>query len=106
MSDQHPHPPGHPESGRRADVPGRAAGGGQGDLGQPPRTTNIRRRTAPDARMRSLLLALGAVLFVVGFGGSIVEWSSGAQPWGQLLGDNFWFARTLPFTIGLGVVLG
>lgn len=55
---------------------------------------------------RSLLLVVGAALFVVGLGASIVEWSSGAQPWGQLLGDNFWFARTLPFTIGLGIVVG
>jgi cytochrome b subunit of formate dehydrogenase len=55
---------------------------------------------------RTILLALGAVLFVVGLAVSLMEWSSGAQPWGQLLGDNFIFARTLPFTIGLGIVLG
>jgi len=55
---------------------------------------------------RTILLALGAILFVVGLAVSLMEWSSGAQPWGQLLGDNFIFARTLPFTIGLGIVLG
>jgi hypothetical protein len=55
---------------------------------------------------RTILLALGAVLFVVGLAVSLMEWSSGAQPWGQLLGDNFMFARTLPFTIGLGIVVG
>jgi cytochrome b subunit of formate dehydrogenase len=32
--------------------------------------------------------------------------TSGAQPWGQLLSDNFVFARSLPFTLGLGVGLG
>jgi hypothetical protein len=55
---------------------------------------------------RTIVLALGVVLFVVGLAVSLVEWSSGAQPWGQLLGDNFMFARTLPFTIGLGIVVG
>jgi cytochrome b subunit of formate dehydrogenase len=45
-------------------------------------------------------------LLLVGLGVSYAEWASGAQPWGQLLGDNFVFARTLPFTIGLGIVLG
>src|SRR3954470_18320335 len=55
---------------------------------------------------RTILLALGAILFVVGVVVSLMEWSSGAQPWGQLLGDNFIFARTLPFTIGLGIVIG
>jgi hypothetical protein len=55
---------------------------------------------------RTILLALGVVLFVVGLAVSLVEWSSGAQPWGQLLGDNFIFARTLPFTIGLAIVVG
>ena len=55
---------------------------------------------------RTFLVVLGAVLLVVGFGVNLMQWSSGAQPWGQLLGDNFWFARTLPFTIGLGVIVG
>ncbi|HEV7664263.1 MAG TPA: hypothetical protein VGQ62_12055, partial [Chloroflexota bacterium] len=55
---------------------------------------------------RTILVVLGAVLLVVGFGVNLMYWSSGAQPWGQLLGDNFWFARTLPFTIGLGVIVG
>jgi cytochrome b subunit of formate dehydrogenase len=55
---------------------------------------------------RTILVAAAAVLFVVGLGVSIAEWAAGLQPWGQLLGDNFWFARTLPFTIGLGIVVG
>lgn len=55
---------------------------------------------------RTLVLGLGAILFVVGVVISYVEWFSGVQPWGQLLTDNFLFARSLPFTIGLGIALG
>ena len=55
---------------------------------------------------RTILLILGVVLLAVGLGVSYTEWASGAQPWGQLLGDNFLFARSLPFTIGLGIVFG
>jgi cytochrome b subunit of formate dehydrogenase len=55
---------------------------------------------------RTLVLALGLVLLGVGIGVTYAEWASGGQPWGQLLGDNFFFARTLPFTIGLGIVVG
>ena len=40
---------------------------------------------------------------VVGSGGQPRVWASGTQPWGQMLGDNFLFARALPFTLGLGV---
>src|SRR5712691_6943822 len=56
--------------------------------------------------IRAILLALAVILLLVGLIVTFVEWSSGAQPWGQLLGDNFMFARTLPFTIGLGIALG
>src|SRR2546428_4382586 len=55
---------------------------------------------------RTILLILGVVLLGVGLGVSYTEWASGVQPWGQLLGDNFLFARSLPFTIGLGIVVG
>jgi cytochrome b subunit of formate dehydrogenase len=55
---------------------------------------------------RLVLVALGAVVLVVAFGASYALSSSGAQPWGQLLGDNFLFARTLPFSIGLGIGVG
>src|SRR5713101_2709249 len=55
---------------------------------------------------RTILVGLGVVLLVVGLGVSYAEWASGSQPWGQLLGDNFLFARALPFTIGLGIALG
>jgi cytochrome b subunit of formate dehydrogenase len=55
---------------------------------------------------RVVLVGLGIVLLAVGLAVSLIDWTSGAQPWGQLLGDNFLFARTLPFTIGLGIVVG
>src|SRR5450759_4030445 len=55
---------------------------------------------------RTILLVAGVVVLLVGLGGSYAQWGSGAQPWGQLLGDNFLFARSLPFTIGLGIVVG
>ena len=35
-----------------------------------------------------------------------VQVLSGAQPWGQLLTDNFVLARSIPFTLGLGVAFG
>jgi cytochrome b subunit of formate dehydrogenase len=55
---------------------------------------------------RTILLTIGVVLLVAGLAVSYTEWASGLQPWGQLLGDNFLFARSLPFTIGLGIVFG
>jgi cytochrome b subunit of formate dehydrogenase len=55
---------------------------------------------------RTILLIVGIVLLAVGLGVSYSEWASGNQPWGQLLGDNFLFARSLPFTIGFGIVFG
>jgi cytochrome b subunit of formate dehydrogenase len=55
---------------------------------------------------RTVLLGVGVVVFVVGLGVSFGESAAGGQPWGQLLGDNFLFARALPFTLGLGIVVG
>jgi hypothetical protein len=56
--------------------------------------------------MSKLLVPLVAVvLLLVGLVVSLLE-SSANQPWGQTLGDNFMFARSLPFTLGLGVALG
>src|SRR5215212_9882975 len=55
---------------------------------------------------RTILLLLGVLLFLAGLGVSIAMWASGAQPWGAPLGDNFWLARTAPFTLGLGIALG
>jgi cytochrome b subunit of formate dehydrogenase len=54
----------------------------------------------------ALLTVLGVLLLLAGLGVSLMFWASGAQPWGQLLGDNFWFARITPFTAGLGVAVG
>jgi hypothetical protein len=55
---------------------------------------------------RTIILAAGVILFIVGVAISYAIWFSGVQPWGQLLGDNFLFARSLPFTIGLAIALG
>jgi hypothetical protein len=55
---------------------------------------------------RTLILGLAVIVFIVGVGVSYAEWASGVQPWGQLLTDNFLFARSLPFTIGLGIGFG
>jgi hypothetical protein len=56
--------------------------------------------------MRHVVAAvLGIVLWFVGLALSLVE-SSANQPWWQTLSDNFMLARSLPFTIGLGVALG
>jgi hypothetical protein len=51
------------------------------------------------------IAALGIVLLLVGLIASMME-SAANQPWGQTLGDNFMLARSLPFTLGLGVALG
>ncbi len=55
--------------------------------------------------MRLLLPVLGVVLFVAAL---LLSWVlfSGNQPWGPTLSDNFMLARSLPFTIGLGIALG
>jgi cytochrome b subunit of formate dehydrogenase len=55
---------------------------------------------------RTVVLLGGIILFAIGVGVSYLEWSSGVQPWGQLLTDNFLFARSLPFTIGLAIAVG
>jgi cytochrome b subunit of formate dehydrogenase len=56
--------------------------------------------------IRTVLVVVGLALLAVGLGVDLMIWSSGAQPWGQLLGDNFWFARTLPFTLALAIGVG
>jgi hypothetical protein len=55
---------------------------------------------------KTVILVAGVILFVVGIALSYAIWLSGVQPWGQLLTDNFLFARSLPFTIGLGIAIG
>ncbi len=56
--------------------------------------------------MRTLVLLAGVILFAAGLAVSYLVWASGTQPWGQLLTDNFLFARSLPFTIGLAIAAG
>jgi hypothetical protein len=51
------------------------------------------------------IAAVAIVLLVMGLVVSFIE-SSANQPWGQTLSDNFMLARSLPFTLGLGVALG
>ena len=56
--------------------------------------------------MRHIVIAaLGVILWIVGLVISLAL-ASGNQPWGQTLSDNFMFARSLPFTVGLGIALG
>ncbi len=55
---------------------------------------------------RTVVLLAGVILFAIGVAISYLIWASGVQPWGQLLTDNFLFARSLPFTIGLAIACG
>jgi cytochrome b subunit of formate dehydrogenase len=55
---------------------------------------------------KTVILLAGLVLFAAGIALSFAIWLSGVQPWGQLLTDNFLFARSLPFTFGLGIAIG
>jgi cytochrome b subunit of formate dehydrogenase len=51
-------------------------------------------------------LAAGVLAAVVAIVLIAAQVLSGVQPWGQLLTDNFVFARSIPFTLGLGVAFG
>jgi cytochrome b subunit of formate dehydrogenase len=53
-----------------------------------------------------VLLGAGVLLMLLGLAINLGLSASGAQPWGQLLSDNFVFARSVPFTLGLGVAVG
>jgi cytochrome b subunit of formate dehydrogenase len=55
---------------------------------------------------RRLLLLIGIVVTLVGAAAIAAQKLSGAQPWGQTLSDNMIFAKSIPFTLGLGVVIG
>ncbi len=56
--------------------------------------------------MRHIAIAAIAIaLLLIGLIVSLVE-ANANQPWGQTLLDNFMLARSLPFTLGLGVALG
>jgi cytochrome b subunit of formate dehydrogenase len=51
-------------------------------------------------------LLVAGLAALVALAAIVLQASSGAQPWGQLLSDNFVFARSIPFTLGLGVAFG
>ncbi|HEV8230690.1 MAG TPA: hypothetical protein VGQ86_12095 [Candidatus Limnocylindria bacterium] len=53
-----------------------------------------------------MLVLIGAALAAAGVATILGQSASGAQPWGVELSDNFIFVKTLPFTLGLGVVVG
>src|SRR5215207_1567291 len=55
---------------------------------------------------RRLLLLVGVVVTLAGAAGIAAQAVSGAQPWGPTLADNLSFAKSIPFTLGLGVVIG
>ncbi len=54
----------------------------------------------------ALLVVLGAAIAIAA--GTVVasQTTSGVQPWGNELADNFVFAKALPFVAGLGVAFG
>jgi cytochrome b subunit of formate dehydrogenase len=55
---------------------------------------------------RGALLLVGVVITIAGAAGIAAQALSGAQPWGPTLADNMVFAKAIPFTLGLGVVIG
>jgi cytochrome b subunit of formate dehydrogenase len=54
---------------------------------------------------RALVLA-GALATLAGAAAIIAQALSGAQPWGPTLAANLIFAKAIPFTLGLGVLIG
>jgi cytochrome b subunit of formate dehydrogenase len=55
---------------------------------------------------RCIPLAMAGLAAVIAVIVIAVQVASGAQPWGMLLSDNFVLARSMPFTLGLGVAFG
>lgn len=53
-----------------------------------------------------LLLLVGVLVMLAGAAAILGQATSGAQPWTDELSDNFVFAKSIPFAIGLGVVVG
>jgi cytochrome b subunit of formate dehydrogenase len=51
-------------------------------------------------------LAVAGLAAVIAIVVIAVQVASGAQPWGMLLTDNFVLARSIPFSLGLGVAFG
>lgn len=56
--------------------------------------------------MRWLIAAVGVVLAAAAGSAILGQAASGAQPWSSELSDNFVFARSIPFVLGLGVLAG
>lgn len=56
--------------------------------------------------MRWIVAAIAVVLAAVAGSAILGQASSGAQPWDSELSDNFVFAKSIPFILGLGVVVG
>jgi len=70
---------------------------------------------APVAQARSaqggraigwLLVALGVLSALAAATAIVAQATSGAQPWTDELSDNFIFAKSIAFTLGLGVAVG
>lgn len=55
---------------------------------------------------RWLLVALGVASALAAAMAIVAQATSGAQPWSDELSDNFIFAKSLAFTLGLGVTVG
>jgi cytochrome b subunit of formate dehydrogenase len=55
---------------------------------------------------RRLLLLVGVVVTLAGAAAIAAQALSGAQPWGPTLSDNMILAKSIPFTLGLGVIIG
>lgn len=53
-----------------------------------------------------LLVLAGLGIAVAGVAAILGQAASGAQPWSHELSDNFVFIKTMPFTLGLGAVVG
>lgn len=56
--------------------------------------------------MRRLVAPIALVIAAYSGYVSLAQASSGAQPWDSELSDNFVFARSIPFLLGLGVAVG
>jgi cytochrome b subunit of formate dehydrogenase len=53
-----------------------------------------------------LLVLAGLGIAIAGVAAVLGQATSGTQPWSHELSDNFVFIKTMPFTLGLGVVVG
>src|SRR6266542_527876 len=74
--------------------------------GRSRRSRAARPKGRRSAMNRWALILVGVVVTLVGAGAIAAQVLSGAQPWGPTLADNLIFAKAIPFTLGLGVVVG